>query len=286
MSQTWHSLFIPGAEASTVAEALRALLARRGCAPYDPFPGGTGTPPELTALVRLFVAPAQDGWVRVLGDLDATLLPDLAAALKSALLAGWLEEDGGGFALVSPDGVRHEDADAFAPYLRPGATPSDLRRAFAGEVRVAPLESDAASAGLPPDLHDVAREQGVSPQQAGKLFERLSEGLFGKLADQSGESGAEQARARAVIMGGGRDPWNSLHGQRVRAIAETLALPANWRLPAWEDVRDAYHAHRMRERYPRMMALPGDRESLAAVPGIAAYLPVFMGRAQAGGTDG
>ena len=51
-------------------------------------------------------------------------------------------------------------------------------------------------------------------------------------------------------------------------------------------MRDAYHAHRMRERYPRMMALPGDRESLAAVPDIAAYLPVFMGRAQAGGTDG
>ncbi len=286
MSQTWHSLFIPGADTSAVAEALRALLTRRGCAPYDPFPGGTGTPPELTALVRLFVAPAQDGWVRVLGDLDAALLPDLAAALGTALLVAWLEGDGGGFALVGADGAHREDADAFAPYLRAGAAPDDLRRAFAGEVRVAPLESDSASAGLPPGLHDVAREQGVSPQQAGKLFERLSGSLFGKLAGQTGESEAEQERARAVIMGGGRDPWNSLHGQRVRAIAGMLALPANWRLPAWEDVRDAYHAHRMRERYPRMMALPGDRESLAAVPDIAAYLPVFMGRAQARGTDG
>lgn len=286
MSQTWHGLFIPDADASAVAEALRALLVRRGCAPYDPFPGGTGTPPELSALIRLFVAPAQDGWVRVLGDLDAALLPDLAAALDRSLLAAWLGEDGGGFALVSADGARHEDIAAFAPYLRAGATPSDLRRAFAGETRVAPLESDAASADLPPGLHDVAREQGVNPQQAGKLFERLSEGLFGKLAGQSGESDEEQARARAVIMGGGRDAWNSLHGQRVRAIAETLALPANWRLPSWDDVRDAYHAHRMRERYPRMMALPGDHESLAAVPDIAGYLPVFMGRAQPEETDG
>ena len=286
MSQTWHSLFIPGAEASAVAEALHALLARRGCAPYDPFPGGTGTPPEFTTLVRLFVAPAQGGWVRVLGDLDAALLPDLAAALDSPLLVAWLEEDGGGFALISADGARHEDADAFIPYLRAGAMPDGLRRAFAGEVHVAPLESDAAGAGLPPDLHEVAREQGVSPQQAGKLFERLSESLFGKLAGQSGESDAEQARARAVLMGGGRDAWNSLHGQRVQAIAETLALPANWRLPTWEDVRDAYHAYRMQARYPRMIALPGDRESLAAVPDIADYLLVFMGRAQAGGTDG
>ena len=286
MSQTWHSLFIPGADASTIAEALHALLARRGCAPYDPFPGGTGTPPELTALMRLFVAPTQDGWVRVLGDLDAALLPTLAVALDRPLLVAWLEEDGGGFALISADGARREDADAFAPYLRADAPPSDLRRALAGEAHVAPLEGSTASAGLPPGLHDVAREHGVSPQQAGNLFERLSDSLFGKLAGQSGESDEEQARARAVLMGSGRDAWNSLHGQRVRAIAETLALPANWQLPSWEDVRDAYHAHRMRERYPRMMALPGDRESLAAVPDIADYLPVFMGRAPSEEMDG
>ena len=285
MSQTWNSLFIPGADANAVAEALRALLVRHGCAPYDPFPGGTGTPPELSALVRLFVAPAQDGWVRVLGELEEALLPDLAAALGSALLVGWLNEDGGGFAWIGADGSRRDDADAFARYLRAGASPDDLRHAFAGDVRVAPLESDPARAGLPPGLRDVAQQRGVSPQQAGKLFERLSGSLFGKLAGQTGESSAEQEGARSVVMGG-YDAWNSLHGQRVRAAAEALALPANWRLPAWEDVRDAYQAHRLRLRYPRMMALPGDRESLAAVPDIAAYEAVFMGRAQAGDADG
>lgn len=285
MSQSWHSLFVSGAGTGAVAEALRALLVRSGYAPYDPFPGGTGTPPELTALLRLFVAPAQEGWVRVLGDLDAALLPDLALALESALLVGWLGEDGGGFAWVGADGVRRDDADALAPYLRAGASLDDLRRAFAGEVRVQPVESDPARAGLPPDLHDVAQQQGVSPWQAGKLFERISGGLFGKLAGQTGESSAEQEGARAVVMGG-YDIWNSLPGQRVRAIAGVLALPANWRLPTWDDVRDAYHAHRMRERYPRMMALPGDRESLAAVPDIATYEAVFMGRARTEAADG
>lgn len=285
MTQSWHSLFIPGVGTGTLAETLRALLIRSGCTPYDPFPGGMGTPPELTALARLFVAPAQEGWVRVLGELEAALLPELALALDSPLLTGWLGEDGGGFGWVGADGVRRDDADAFAPYRRASASPDDLRRAFAGEVRVQPVTGDAARAGLPPGLRDVAQQQGVNPRQAGKLFERISGGLFGKLAGQTGESSAEQEGARAMVMGG-HDLWNSLHGQRVRAIAGVLALPANWRLPTWDDVRDAYHAHRMRERYPRMMALPGDRESLAAVPDIATYEAVFMGQARTGAADG
>ena len=166
MSQTWHSLFIPPQQAPS--PRLRAA-ARRGCAPYDRSLAGRARPRANRARAAVCRSGAGRLGARA-GDLDAALLPDLAAALDSALLVAWLEEDGGGFALVSADGARHEDTDAFTPYLRAGAAPDDLRRAFDGEVRVAPVESDAASAGLPPGLHDVAREQGVSPQQAGKLF--------------------------------------------------------------------------------------------------------------------
>ncbi len=276
MSQRWHSLYIPHATSESVAEALRTLLAAHDYAPYDPFPGGTGTPPGLRTMARLFVAPARDGWVRVLGEVDAGLLPALSNAVGGTLLAAWLTGDGGGFAVYA-GGTRHETPEAFAPFLRDGATPADIKRALAGELPAKAQEDATPGAdALPPELQQLARTQGVDAGKANAIVARLSDTLFGRLARQTGDASAEQEQARAVFMGGGRDIWHSVHGQRVRAMAGVLALPANWRVPAWDDVRDAYHALRMRERYPRMAMLPGDKESLAAVPDIAAYIPVYM----------
>jgi len=277
MSQRWHSLYIRHATAESVAETLRTLLAAHDYAPYDPFPGGTGTPPGLRTMARLFVAPARDDWVRVLGEVDAGLLPELSNAAGGTLLAAWLTGDSSGFAVYA-GGTRHESPEAFAPFLRDGATPADIERALAGELP-AKAQGDATSGAdaLPPELQQLARTQGVDAGKANAIVARLSDSLFGRLARQTGDASAEQEQARAVLMGGGRDIWHSVHGQRVQAMAGVLALPANWRVPAWDDVRDAYHALRMRERYPRMAMLPGDRESLAAVPDIVAYIPVYMG---------
>ncbi|GIV81472.1 MAG: hypothetical protein KatS3mg051_0826 [Anaerolineae bacterium] len=283
MAPGWHSLYIADVSPEAVSAALISVLGKHGYTPYDPFPGGAGTPPGLTDLVRLFVAPPQEGWVRVLGALDRALCTELSAALDRPVLVAWLDESSGGLALATGDAFR-ETPDALVPYLRTGSALDDLRRAWAGEVRSDPLPDESqAEQGLPPALRDMAEQQGVDPRKAGSLFEQLSGRLFGGLAGQAGESSAEQEAARAVLMGGGRNPWNSLAGARVRAIASLLTLPANWREPDWDAVRDAYQAHRMRERYPRMTPLPGDRAALAAVPDAAAYRPVFMGRARAEG---
>ncbi len=286
MTPSWHSLYIADVSPEAVSAALVSVLGRHGYASYDPFPGGTGTPPGLTDLVRLFVAPAQGGGVRVLGELDRALCTELSTALDRPVLVAWLDEQSGGFALATGDAL-DETPDALVPYLRAGSTLDDLRQAWAGEVRADSLPDESqAGAQLPPALRDLAEQQGVDLRKAGSLFEQLSGRLFGGLAGQAGESTAEQEAARAVLMGGGRNPWNSLAGARVRAIASLLTLPANWREPDWDTVRDAYHAYRMRERYPRMTPLPGDRAALAAVPDAAAYRPVFMGRARAGGERG
>jgi hypothetical protein len=284
MSQTWYSLYLRTASAGPVIDALRSLLTAHGYAPYDPFPGGTGTPGGLTEMVRQFAAPPQGGWLRILGQPAESLLPDFSAAASVPVLYAWLTDDGGGFALFQ-DGARHDDPAAFEPYLREGRAPGDLRRAWAGELQAgAPDQAQSAAAGpgedaLPPEIRQFAEAQGVDTQKAAKLFGRLGDSLFGKLGRQSGGADDdEQAQARAIFMGGGKDHWNSLHGLRLQAVATLLDLPPNWRLPTWETVRDAYHVHRLRQRSPRMPLMPGDQESLAAVPDALDYTPIYMGK--------
>jgi hypothetical protein len=283
MSQTWYRLFLPTADAGPVAAALASTLGAQGYAPYDPFPGGTGTPPGLTALTRMFVAPPQEGWVVVLGEFPDSLLPDFSRAIHPPVIYGWLTDQSGGFALYQ-DGTRHDDPGVFAPCLRPGQTLDTLRRAFAGEIKVEVLESGQppvvalGADALPPELRQMAEDQGADPDKAGKMFGKVSGKLFDRLSRQSGASAEEQEQARAMFMGGGHDNWNSLNGQRARAIARVLNLPANWRLPTWTQVREAYQAYRLRQRAPRMALLPGDKEAMAAVPNALDYIPVYMGK--------
>lgn len=281
MSDTWHSLYLPLADAAPVAEALRSLLEAGGFRAYDPFPGGTGTPPGLREMVRVFVAPPLDGWVRVLGEVPADLIPALGERLGVPVLHGWLTPDDGGFALVR-DGARHTDPAALADYLAPGKSPDLLRRALAGELPVPALDGDQPPVvalgmdALPPDLQALARQKNVNPDKAARMFEKMSGSLFRKAG--GGADSDEQAQARAMMMGQQQNVWNSLAGQRVRAAAGVLKLPANWRTPTQAAIRDAYQVHRLRERSPRMALMPGDKETMQAVPDALAYSPVYFGR--------
>lgn len=291
MSQTWYSLFVPVTDAEPVIAALRSLLAAHGYATYDPFPGGTGTPPGFTHTVRLFAAPPQDGWLRLLGELDEALQIEFSAAVGHPVLSAWLTGAGGGIAVLE-GGERRDDPVAFGPFLRVGVDPERLPQAFAGEVPVEAVDRAEPPAvvlgadSLPPELQQFAQQQGVDSRRASKTFERLSSSLFGRLA-RGGETNdgddddpaSEQAAARAMFAGGGHDIWNSSHGQRLRAVAHVITLPGNWRVPAWETVRDAYQVHRLRQRSPRMALMPGDKEALDAVPDALDYVPVYAGRA-------
>ncbi len=281
MSDTWHSLYLPLADAAPVAEALRSLLEAEGFRAYDPFPGGMGTPPRLREMVRVFVAPPQDGWVRVLGEVPIEMIPALGERLGVPVIHGWLSSEDGGFALVR-DGTRHTDPEALADYLAPGKSPDLLRRAFAGELPVPVLDSDQPPVvalgmdALPPDLQARVQQKNVNPEKAAKMFEKMSGGLLRKAG--GGADSDEQAQARAMMMGQQQNIWNSLAGQHVRAAADVLKLPANWRTPTHDTVRDAYQVHRLRERSPRMTLMPGDKEAMRAVPDALAYIPVYCGR--------
>jgi hypothetical protein len=276
MNRSWYSLYLPTSDAQPVAESLRGLLADQGFKPFDPFPGGSGTPPGLTNTVRQFAAPPQAGWLRLLGQPLEALLPDWSRALDVPILYAWLTEQNGGWTAFHA-GTRDDDPTAFESYLHPDHSPDDLRTAFAGKLKVGVVASESSAAGgaLPPELLNFAQQQGVDEKKAGKMFDRLSANVFGKLG---GGSEAEKEQARALMSGSGHDPWNSLDGQRVRAIASVLRLPDNWRLPTWEAVRDAYQVHRLRARSPRMRLMPGDQESMDAVPDALDYLPIYMGK--------
>ena len=284
MSQDWYSLFVPDATPDEVASALESLLSGQGYHAYDPFPGGTGTPPNLREMVRLFVAPADQGWVRVVGQVDEALLRALSESLGKPVICGWVDGSSGGFT-VFREGERHDGPGALKPYLRGDQTGEVLQQAFTGNLPVPPVESSGppvmvvGADAIPPDVQQLAAEKGVDTKQAGKLFEKLSSSLFGKLERDAQEgSREEQEQARAILSGEARNACNSLNGQRVRAIAGVLRLPDHWRTPEWQTLRDAYHVHRLRERNPRMPLLPGDEDALKAVPDALKYRPVYMGR--------
>jgi hypothetical protein len=278
MSQSWYSVYIPTTAAETVAQALQSVLVAQGFTTYDPFPGGTGTLTGLSASVRQFVAPTQEGWVRVLGQPFDDALAEFGEAVKLPILYAWLTEQNSGFVLFR-EGERHRTPEAFELFLRPEHTLDELCSAFEGKTKVDVIDSgegEAADSVLPADLRQFAQQQGVDDKKASKVVERLSASLFSKLGGEGQE--IDQEQARELFAGGGRDPWNSLAGQRIRAIAALLRFPANWRTPAWDTVREAYQIYRLQERNPRMALMPGDREAMKAVPNALRYIPVYLGK--------
>ena len=284
MTPGWQMLYIPHDDTPRIEAALHDALAAQGYQPYDPFPGGTGTPPGLIDLVRCFVAPPVDGWTRILGEPGAAV-PALSAALDVPLLYGWIDGGDGGFS-VWRDGERDDSADALAAFLRPGCSRPALDEALHGtpptprEQNQPPALHALVGDALPPEVAQLAQARAVNAGQADRLIQRLSGNLFGKLNRQAGGAdGNVQAEARALLAGQA-DPWAGPGGQRVLALANLLALPAAWRDPAWEVVRDAYQLARLHQRSPRLPLMPGDQETLAAVPDALAYRPVYRGRAR------
>ncbi|MHB8627767.1 MAG: hypothetical protein ACYDBJ_17485 [Aggregatilineales bacterium] len=275
----WHGLFISTDEAAPVASALLEALALYGYTPYDPFPGGNGTPPGYKTFVRQFVSPARNGWVRILGTPDLDSVRSLSA--RWPIVYGLLDGDAGEWQVIH-NGDASADAAAFTSYLKSNVTPDAFARVASGQISVVPDTPEArgkSGMALPPDVEQLARERGVNPRQADRLVERMTGQVFGRLNRGSGgEAGALRGQAQALIRGSSPD-WESKAGQRLRAIAALLTLPADWRTPTWEDVRDAYQTARRLARNPKASLLPGEREALDALPIAAQYVPVYVGKA-------
>jgi hypothetical protein len=271
MSETWHSLYLRADDTDAVAAALIDALRHHGYQRYDPFAGGTGTPPGLKSFIKHFVAPPTDGWVHVLGEPDPSSLVDLSAG--QTLLYTWLTATNSGIDVYS-DGAT--DPEGIVQYLRPGKTISDLARAQQGD---APAPVDRPTSAIPNDMQPFARDHNVNPDQANRMIERLTSRLFGKLDRASGgEASTMQAQARALAMGANRLDWNSPAAQRLKAMVGVLSLPSNWRGPDFDAVREAYQAARMRRKNPNSQLFPDEQAALNALPDVLKYEAVYMGK--------
>jgi hypothetical protein len=204
--------------------------------------------------------------VRILGNPDPEALPALVTALSAgqALLIAWLSGTEGEI-----EAYRDGQDIVLDSFLQPGKSLSHL---------AAPTESGAEEP-LPGELGQFAREHNVNPNQASRIIGRLTAHLFGKMdRESSGEAGSLKEQARAMLSGGGQPDWNTPAGRRLRAMASSLTLPASWRDPDFEAVREAYQAARMLLKNPRAQLMPGERDALKRVSNAGDYLAVYAGK--------
>ncbi len=247
-------------------------LEQAGYQRYDPFPGGIGTPSGLTSFIKLFVAPVQSGWVRVLGMPDLALMADIR--YRDTVLHAWLDETDSGITVLNDDPANLESLAAF---LRTGKMLADLERIQRGNMPIA-VERPNESL-LPDDIQQLAHNHGVNPDQAGKLINRLTSQMFGKLDRSSaGEASTMQSQAHALASGGGQVNWNSPAAQRLKAIMNLLTVPDNWRDPSFEDVREAYQVARRLVKTPGARLMPDEQAALNAVPNAIDYIPIYVGK--------
>lgn len=271
MLETWHSLYLRADDPQAITAALVESLLRHGYQRYDPFAGGTGTPPGLKTFVKHFVAPPVDGWIRILGEPNPQTVTDLSKG--RVVLHAWLTDAYGGIQLYRDGQIRDEE---LAALLRPGKSADDLQRAQAGS---SPVAADPLNGAVPAEMQQLAREHNVNPKQANKMIERFTSRLFGKLDRASGgEASDMQAQARALATGANRLDWNSTAGRRLKALASVLDLPSNWREPDFGAVRAAYQSARYLRKSPNARLMPDEQEALRALPDAIQYEAVYAGK--------
>jgi hypothetical protein len=240
--------------------ALHALAAQHGYTPFDPFTGMPGMARATPDAIRAFVLPAAAGgrWCVVLGEawpaLPEAWLRALSAHGPVAALALHAER---AEARAWQDGGEVAFAVAFGHDL-------DHEAAHAPEQAAS---ADPLLAALPPEIQAL----NTHPQRASRLIEQLG-------AQALARAGNAQASDEARALLARRPPdWSSTDGRRLAALCHALGLPGAAQ-PAFVAVRDACQLARRRQRRPDAELLPGDADTLAAVPDALDYPLVYFSR--------
>jgi hypothetical protein len=252
MSDLWSSAYLRTEDHEAVVSALQRAAEEAGYRAFNPFSGVPGR--AYPQSVRLFVSPAQGGWVRVVGLPEPALLA--AASQLSPLL------------MASLNG---EQAKAVA---WTGGEPGTLEAIFGQSMPDAPTgkfspASSAPESALLAALPEDVKAMNVHPKQAQAMISKLSAGLLRK-------AGGDQASAMAMLQGNPPN-WESSNGRRLAALFVALGIPG-WKEPDFAALRDAYQLLIRRKTRPQSPLYPGDQEVMDAVPNALEYRPVYAGK--------
>ena len=81
-----------------------------------------------------------------------------------------------------------------------------------------------------------------------------------------------------MVSGSKKIDWNSAAGRELTAIMDGLTVPANWRDPDFDTLRDAYQVARRLRRTPSAQLMPDEQAAIKAVPNAIEYEAVYMGK--------
>ncbi len=259
----WKSLYISCDDQQGVVGNLQNQLTASGYELFDPFDGVPGKP--YPQIVRLFIAPPQQGWMRILGDVD----PQFATKLSNNGLCLLVEFNAGASQLTLYElGASQPEYNALFEHLVEGCTADHLLNTlnpeYTPDTRTT-RPNDVAMDWLPDDVQQMA--DNLNPKQVNRLFNRF----MNKITDRLG---ADMSEAQALLR---KQDWNSPGARQTQAVMACLPIP-NWNMPDFVTLRDAYQLHRRLERKPNAQLFPGEAEALRAVPDALGYQPVYGGK--------
>lgn len=266
----WCSLFLPCDDANAVANIVQESLRVLGYTAFNPF----GLMPGISypQAVRLFVAPAQGGWVRVIGEPDMAQLPLISNTMPCLLVA----LDGTQAHIEAYVAGKQEALEtALRPYLKSEASAANLDNALQASQSPSTTETAEGFELVHDALPAEVKAMRVDMSQAQKMFDRLSAGL----TQRSGNTGNEAAVRN--LLQGNQPQWESAGGIQIRQLLASLTIPPGWHTPDFVTLRDAYQLHERRRRKPDAPLYPGDEEGMAAVANALDYVVVYAGRKSA-----
>lgn len=233
----WSSLYIPLSDDEQVFRALDECYQTAGYQAYNPFPGGRGSPQHAHEFIKLFVKWGEDGWTRIIGTPDESLLTPFSKTLANALLYLWVDE--------TQTGIQVIGSASLADFLVAGQSLERFNDALNADY--ADQQTD--------EIADFAVQQGVDPKQANKLIQKNQR----KIAQQMGMEPAEVKQPNRGFS------WELGSAQRLRAGAACLRLPSNWHSPLFKDITSAYQIASLLEQDENALLLPGDEAVLDRV---------------------
>jgi len=264
----WHSLFSLSNE--NIADRIDGFLQNHAYQRYDPFGEFPGMAYPQT--LKIFIAPAQSGWVRVLFEGNPEEADALAADCSADGICLSVALDAqSAFFHVYINGNLVDLETGLPPYIQTGHEEAFHHTLKASSFDL-PSINDTPQVGtipiddLPADLQALTHQ--VKPQDSANLFQRMSRQFLQSVGPQNMRDLFET-----------RPDWDSQGGQYIRSLM-TCLLPAgiNWRTPDFATLRSVYTILSRKLYRNNLSFLPGDEDLIATVPDALHYQPIYGGK--------